>query len=63
MKDSELYVKGLRSMFPFIESDAALKALAHVIFKAEQVNSEFYPITIDQVGIAGSVLRSKKLAI
>lgn len=61
MKDSELYVKRLRSMFPFIENDAALKALAHVIFRAKQVNSEFYPITIDQIGIAGSVLRSKRI--
>ena len=61
MKDSELCVKRLRSTFPYIESDAALKALAHVIFRAEQVNSEFYPITIDQIGIAGSVLRSKKI--
>ena len=61
MKDSKLYVKRLRSMFPFIENDAALKALAHVIFRAKQVNSEFYPITIDQIGIAGSVLRSKRI--
>ena len=46
MKDSEPYVKKLKSMFPLIKSNVALKALAHVIFRAEQVNSEFYPITI-----------------
>jgi len=59
MKNSEVCVENLKSVFPFIKSNAALKALAHVIFRAEQINSGFYPITIDQIGVGGSILRSK----
>ena len=55
--DIGAYFESLKYVFPFIKSNAALKALAHVIFRAEQNNSGFYPITIDQIGVGGSVER------
>jgi len=62
MKNLGLHVEKLKSMFPFIKSNAALRALTHVISRAEQLNSEFYPVTVDQIGVGGSILRSKDVS-
>ena len=59
MKNSEFCIEKLKCAFPFIKSNIAFKALAHVILRAKQINSEFYPIIIDHIGVGGSVLRSK----
>lgn len=59
MKNSELCIEKLKCAFPFIKSNIAFKALAHVILRAKQINSGFYPIIIDHIGVGGSVLRSK----
>ncbi|AEA47894.1 hypothetical protein [Archaeoglobus veneficus] len=43
-----------------IRSNVAIKAIKHVVQRAEQFNNEYFPVKIEEIGIGGSSIRIDK---